>query len=49
MKSSKESRGVSLSEKILVVRFGLSNNSIRAGLEQLVKEGWIEKIPRVGN
>lgn len=37
------------SEKALVARFGMSNNSIRIGLEQLVREGWIEKIPRVGN
>lgn len=37
------------SEKALVTRFGMSNNSIRTGLEQLVREGWIEKIPRVGN
>lgn len=37
------------SEKSLVARFGMSNNSIRIGLEQLVEEGWIEKIPRVGN
>ncbi|GAA3405763.1 extracellular solute-binding protein [Paenibacillus hodogayensis] len=36
-------------EKALAERFGMSNNSIRAGLEQLVSEGWIEKIPRVGN
>ncbi|WP_158606974.1 extracellular solute-binding protein [Paenibacillus ginsengarvi] len=37
------------SEKALVTRFGMSNNSIRAGLEQLVEEGWIEKVARVGN
>lgn len=37
------------SEKSLVTRFGMSNNSIRLGLERLVEEGWIEKIPRVGN
>ncbi|MDF2724489.1 MAG: hypothetical protein K0Q59_4164 [Paenibacillus sp.] len=36
-------------EKELVKRFGMSNNSIRVGLEQLVQEGWIEKIARVGN
>lgn len=37
------------SEKTLAARFQLSNNSIRKGLQQLVDEGWIEKIPRVGN
>lgn len=37
------------SEKALAARFQLSNNSVRKGLEQLVDEGWIEKIPRVGN
>lgn len=37
------------SEKTLVSRFGMSNNSIRIGLEQLVEEGWIEKVARVGN
>ncbi|MEF3303146.1 extracellular solute-binding protein [Paenibacillus sp. GYB003] len=37
------------SEKVLAARFGLSNNSVRKGLETLVEEGWIEKIPRVGN
>ena len=37
------------SEKSLMERFQLSNHSIRGGLELLVKEGWIEKIPRVGN
>ncbi|TMV48748.1 extracellular solute-binding protein [Paenibacillus mesophilus] len=36
-------------EKSLETRFRLSNYSIRLGLEQLVKEGWIEKIPGVGN
>ncbi|WP_379214815.1 extracellular solute-binding protein [Paenibacillus sp. GCM10012303] len=36
-------------EKSLEIRFGLSNHSIRLGLEQLVQEGWIEKIPSVGN
>ncbi|MEF3304765.1 extracellular solute-binding protein [Paenibacillus sp. GYB003] len=36
-------------EKALAARFGMSNNSVRAGLEQLVREGWIEKIARVGN
>lgn len=37
------------SEKALAARFGLSNNSVRKGLDTLVDEGWIEKIPRVGN
>lgn len=37
------------SEKSLVAKFGMSNNSIRIGLEQLVEEGWIEKVARVGN
>lgn len=36
-------------ERELASRFGMSNNSIRKGLELLVAEGWIEKIPRVGN
>jgi multiple sugar transport system substrate-binding protein len=36
-------------EKLLAARFGLSNNSVRKGLEQLVEEGLIEKVPRVGN
>jgi len=37
------------SEKVLAERFSLSNNSVRKGLDTLVDEGWIEKIPRVGN
>lgn len=37
------------SEKVLAAKFGLSNNSIRKGLELLVEEGLIEKVPRVGN
>lgn len=37
------------SEKRLAAEFGMSNNSIRQGLEVLVKENWIEKIERVGN
>ncbi|MDF2724460.1 MAG: regulatory protein GntR, partial [Paenibacillus sp.] len=37
------------SEKELAAKFGLSNNSIRKGLEQLVEEGLIEKVPRIGN
>lgn len=37
------------SEKELAAKYGLSNNSIRKGLELLVEEGLIEKIPRVGN
>lgn len=37
------------SEKALAVRFGLSNLSVRKGLSRLAEEGWIEKIPNVGN
>lgn len=37
------------SEKRLAAEFGMSNNSIRQGLEVLVKENWIEKVERVGN
>ena len=37
------------SESDLEIRFQLSNNSIRKGLETLVAEGLIEKIARVGN
>ncbi|GAA3412449.1 extracellular solute-binding protein [Paenibacillus hodogayensis] len=37
------------SEKLLAARFGLGNVSVRKGLEQLVEEELIEKIPRVGN
>lgn len=37
------------SEKSLMERFQLSNHSIRGGLDLLVQEGWLEKIPRVGN
>src|SRR5690606_10238085 len=37
------------SEKELAKRFRLGNNSVRKGLEQLVHEGLIRKIPRVGN
>lgn len=37
------------SEKALAVRFGISNLSVRKGLEILAGEGWIEKIPNVGN
>ncbi|CAG7652300.1 extracellular solute-binding protein [Paenibacillus allorhizosphaerae] len=37
------------SERELVRQFQLSNKLIRAGLEQLVSEGLIVKIPRVGN
>lgn len=36
-------------EKQLEKQFDLSNNSVRIALEQLVQEGWIHKIPRVGN
>ncbi|ULL15015.1 extracellular solute-binding protein [Paenibacillus sp. H1-7] len=37
------------SESDLEVRFQLSNNSVRKGLDTLVAEGLIEKIARVGN
>src|SRR5690606_31643362 len=37
------------SEETLSKRFDLSNRSIRQGLEQLVQEALIEKLPRVGN
>ncbi len=37
------------SENDLELRFQLSNNSVRKGLETLVEEGLIEKIARVGN
>ncbi|MDF2719162.1 MAG: regulatory protein GntR [Paenibacillus sp.] len=36
-------------ERTLAAQFGMSNNSLRAGLDQLVQEGWVEKVPRVGN
>lgn len=37
------------SEAELGKQFQLSNNSVRKGLEVLVQEGLIEKIPKVGN
>lgn len=37
------------SEKSLGQRFEISDHSVRKGLEILVKEGWIKKIPSVGN
>jgi len=37
------------SESDLEKRFRLGNTSVRKGLEQLVREGVIRKIPRVGN
>lgn len=37
------------SEKALAARFGISNISVRKGLSTLADEGWIEKIPNVGN
>lgn len=37
------------SEKALAVRFQLSNKSARKGLESLEQDGYIRKIPRVGN
>lgn len=36
-------------EKTLAKQFGLSNKTVRKGLEQLIDEGLIEKIPRVGS
>ncbi|RKN76010.1 extracellular solute-binding protein [Paenibacillus ginsengarvi] len=36
------------SELALVGQFGLSNKTVRKGLDQLAAEGLIEKIPRVG-
>lgn len=37
------------SEPAQAERFGLSNKSVRKGLDMLVDEGLIEKIPRVGS
>jgi len=37
------------SELDLSRKFQLSNNSVRKGLDTLVEEGLVEKIPRVGN
>ncbi|MDF2713606.1 MAG: regulatory protein GntR [Paenibacillus sp.] len=37
------------SEAAHASRFGLSNKSVRKGMEQLVEEGLIEKIPKVGS
>ncbi|WP_158301859.1 extracellular solute-binding protein [Paenibacillus mesophilus] len=37
------------SEASLAEAFGMSNRSLRKGLDLLVEEGWIEKIPGVGN
>lgn len=37
------------SEALLSKRFKLSNKSLRRGLDTLVEEGWITKVPRVGN
>ncbi|GAA3405833.1 extracellular solute-binding protein [Paenibacillus hodogayensis] len=37
------------SELALVKQFGLSNKTVRKGLEQLMNAGLIEKIPRVGS
>jgi len=36
-------------EKNLAKQFGLSNKTVRKGLEELAEEGLIEKIPRVGS
>jgi multiple sugar transport system substrate-binding protein len=37
------------SEIVLADQFQLSRNSIRKGLDILVSEGYIEKVPRIGN
>lgn len=37
------------SEKQLAQRFDMSNNSVRKALQMLAEEGWIIKVPRVGN
>ncbi|MEF3305788.1 extracellular solute-binding protein [Paenibacillus sp. GYB003] len=37
------------SELALVKRFGMSNKTVRKGLQTLTEEGLIEKIPRVGS
>ncbi|RAV21311.1 extracellular solute-binding protein [Paenibacillus contaminans] len=37
------------SEPSQAERFGLSNKSVRKGLDMLVEEGLIEKIPRIGS
>lgn len=37
------------SELELGQQYSLSKNSIRKGLDQLVEDGLIEKIPRIGN
>lgn len=36
-------------EKTLAKQFKLSNKSVRKGLDELVAEKWIEKVPRVGS
>ncbi|TNJ60298.1 extracellular solute-binding protein [Paenibacillus hemerocallicola] len=36
-------------ERTLMERFRMSNNAVRTALETLVREGWIEKVPRIGN
>src|SRR5690606_21834126 len=36
-------------EKTLAKQYQLSNKSVRKGLEQLLEEGLIKKIPRVGS
>lgn len=37
------------SEAALSKRFDVSNKSLRRGLEKLVEEGWLDKLPGVGN
>lgn len=37
------------SESALAKQFQLSNNTVRKGLEQLVNEGWIVKVDKVGS
>lgn len=36
------------SEHRLIEQFSLSKNSVRKGLEQLVEQGLVEKVPRIG-
>lgn len=37
------------SEKTFAKQYRLSNNTVRKGLELLVEEGLLEKVPRIGN
>ncbi|TNJ63006.1 extracellular solute-binding protein [Paenibacillus hemerocallicola] len=50
IRSGKYKKGTYLPpEKTLAQQFKLSNKTVRKGLEQLITEGYIEKIPRVGS